>query len=183
MVSSELALLSNLQTLDFSDNPTLKGGIPRGIWQEGLPASLRSLDLSYTGLTGSIPAHELPRWNQLTSLNLEGSSQITGGVPTEVGAMASLQDLTLSSTRVGRSLPTELGLLSQLTSLKLRNCKIQGRHPTELGQMSSLVHLDVGDNAMSGTIPSQIVRTPLLLEFDSIGSYLSVLSLPYHRAC
>ena len=74
-VPAELGLLTNLRTLDLSDNQ-LAGGIPAEL---GRLASLQSLDLSGNQLTGDIPA-ELGDIPNLHFLYLKGN-QLTGCLP------------------------------------------------------------------------------------------------------
>lgn len=152
----EIELLSNIQELDLSGNQELQGSIPSTLWEGDLASNLRSLDLSHTGLAGSLPADKLASWSQLSSLNLENMSSFEGGLPTEIGLLSSLQDLTLESTRLSGTIPSQVGHLSTLTSLTMRHCHLTEAHPTELGRLSRLENLDLGENAMSGTIPSEI---------------------------
>lgn len=152
----EIELLSNIQALDLSGNQELQGSIPSALWKGDLASNLRSVDFSHTGFVGSLPADKLSSWSQLSSLKLENISSFAGGLPSELGLLSSLQELTLESIRLSGSIPSQVGDLSTLTSLNMRHCRLTEGYPTELGRLSRLEYLDLGENTMSGTIPSEI---------------------------
>lgn len=112
--------MSKLQVLDLSDNTGLKGELLSLLWQEDLARSLRIVDLSHTGLTGSLPADHIGWWSQLSGLKLEGCSSMKGSLPTHIGELTSLEELALSLTRLSGGIPSELGQLSLLKSFSVR---------------------------------------------------------------
>lgn len=79
-------------------------------------ASIKSLDLSGRGLTGSLKA-EVRQLSDLEALNI--SDNDFTGLPAEVGQLSELRILNLSNNPF-TGLPHELGNLQQLETLDLR---------------------------------------------------------------
>ena len=117
-------------------------------------SNLARLDLSSSGITGSIPS-EIGLMSNLTSLELE-SNDLAVSVPSEIGLMTSLTSLGLDSNDLIGTIPSEIGLLSSLTDLDISLNALTGTIPSEIGLMASLVHLDLYKNDLSGTVPSEI---------------------------
>ena len=62
------------------------------------------------------------------------SNNLRGTIPTQIGALTSLQyALRLSSNSISGTLPTQLGLLTSLRSLELQHNSISGTLPTQIG--------------------------------------------------
>ena len=110
-----------------------------------------SLDLSYTNLTGYIPA-ELGNLSSLNWLELSGN-QLTGPIPAELGNLANLELLNLSPNQLTGHIPAELGGLSRLVWLYLSWNQLTGSIPPELGNLANLESLDFRYNNLTGHIP------------------------------
>merc|ERR1712187_1056402 len=104
-----------------------------------------------------LPIHECA-WHGVTcdenlftdSLSLENNG-ITGTLPTELGNLNSLLELTLYNNAITGTLPTELGNLNELEYLYLYNNAITGTLPTELGNLNELFHLFLYCNSINVT--------------------------------
>ena len=106
-LSSELAKLSNLQTLDLSDNRLL----------------------------GKIP-DEFRDLTNLHTLNLQGN-QLTGGIPRDLSGLTNLQTLDLSDNDLSGRIPANLANLVNLGTLRLGGNQFDGCIPAALRDVTS----------------------------------------------
>ena len=88
--------------------------------------NLESLDLEFSGLTGSIPP-ELGKLRNLKRLRLSGN-RLTGSIPPQFGNLQDLEELILYSNRLTGPIPPGLGNLQHLQD----NTAMSGRLPLEL---------------------------------------------------
>ena len=153
---TEIGLMTSLRIFRLPNN-FLSGTIPSEI---GLLSHLVEIDLGSTGLTGSLPT-EIWQLTKLERLFLgasfdAGHNQFWGSIPSTIGLLTMMKDLTISSVTSGGPIPTELFLLSHLEHLDISSDLFVGTLPTEITYLSSLVSLDVADSTLTGTIPSEI---------------------------
>ncbi|MEZ5225101.1 MAG: hypothetical protein R2710_00090, partial [Acidimicrobiales bacterium] len=139
---------TNVTGLDLS-NSGLVGSIPAGI--DDL-AALQTIDLSVNRLSGTFPA-DLAAIPMLVELRLN-DNELTGSLPLGFGSIASLTVLDVETNRLGGSLPADLGGASALTHLNVGHNALSGSIPAGLGSLASLVVLDLQNNAFSGSIPT-----------------------------
>ena len=99
----------------------------------------------------------------VTQLNLS-SNQLSGGIPPELGNLASLQGLYLYNNQLSGSIPPQLGNLTNLQRLDLFNNQLSSSIPPELSNLASLRWLDLTTNQLSGSIPSQLCNLTNLLK-------------------
>ena len=118
-------------------------------------ASLQSLSLSGTRLSGEIPA-ELGNLASLQSLSLSGT-RLSGEIPAELGNLANLQYLSLSGTQLSGEIPAELGNLANLQSLDLSDNQLSGEIPAELGNLASLPRISLARNQLIGCVPGRLI--------------------------
>ena len=97
------------------------------------------------------------------SLRLSGSSVnrfngglLSGTMPTELGALTTLQAFILGGNELSGSLPTQLGALTFLTELDLEGNELSGSLPTQLGALTALREMYLGENELSGSLPMQL---------------------------
>ena len=81
---------------------------------------------------------------------------LSGGIPEELGQLASLQELLLSDNQLSGGIPKKLGQLASLQKLGLHDNQLSGSIPKELGQLASLQVLLLYDNQLSGSIPKEL---------------------------
>ena len=97
------------------------------IWNSSCFPNLVRLDLSRTGIEGTIPP--------------------------AIGSLSKLTHLDLSGNRLIGQLPLSLANLSQLVVLDLSNNHLSGSIPREIGSLRNLVALDLSSNHFSNRIP------------------------------
>ncbi|KAK9796338.1 hypothetical protein WJX73_009316 [Symbiochloris irregularis] len=148
-----------LQTLLMSDDVSIEGDIPGG-WASSWP-QLRVLDLSRTGIEGSIPAD----WSQagafpaLLDLNLS-NTQLTGSLPAfglSTRAAPNLQQLQLSANYFDGALPDSYSSLRQLQTLDVSTNRLTSTLPESWGSNGSLQNLasaDLSANSLQGSLPN-----------------------------
>ena len=122
------------------------------------------LSLYSNGLTGGIPA-ELGNLATLTTLNVWGND-LTGEIPAELGNLASLEVLELWGNGLTGAVPTELGNLANLKWLFLNWNGLTGEIPPELGKLDSLVWLSLGWNDLTGELPAELGNLASLERLD-----------------
>lgn len=96
--------------------------------------NLMILDLSRSGIVGFVPT-EIGQTQSLTALVLDGTFNLRGTLPTEIGNIPNVQVLqlfnsdiekaqyqqSLASNLLGGEIPTEIGILASLYQLLLRS--------------------------------------------------------------
>jgi len=106
--------LDPLNIFDFNDDETVDVETTVNLW--GVDYSITNtttLDLSNSGLTGSIPP-EIANLNKLTRLDLSGN-QLSGSLPSEMGDMTNLNYLDLRNNQLSGEIPQSFcGLLPNL---------------------------------------------------------------------
>ena len=112
------------------------------------------LDLSNSGLTGSIPP-EIGNLTNLTLLYLYGN-ELIGSIPPEIGNLTNLTQLILFNNQLTGSIPIEIGNLTNLGALYLHVNQLTGSIPTEIGNLTNLLYLLLFDNQLTGSIPIEI---------------------------
>ncbi|OIW05416.1 hypothetical protein TanjilG_23242 [Lupinus angustifolius] len=130
----------------------LSGTFPTNLYEkcDGLNALL--LNVSYTGISGQIPAKFSGMCRSLKLLDASGN-QITGSVPFGLGDLVSLVSLNLSWNRLQGQIPTSLVQMKDLKFLSMAGNNFNGSIPTILEQLYSLEVLDLSTNTLTGEIP------------------------------
>jgi hypothetical protein len=162
----EVGLLTSLQALSLTSN-AFSGTIPSQLYQA---TGLTLLDLDNNLLNGTI-SPLVGKLLRLTSLNLWTNEDLTGSLPTQLGLLTLISDLTMFSMlftgpRLSGKLPSELGNLKALTSMTLSGYQFSGTIPTELAKLTLLDYLSLYRNELSGSIPTQLGRLTKLGELD-----------------
>ena len=180
---AELAELSNLRRLDFSDNDGLTGPLPARwtelpleyLWMEGTQLCAPP-DAEFQAWLDKIPEYSItdctetrPEWYALRLLyqSTNGKDwknnenwlseapldQWHGVTTDEDGGVTALD---LADNNLSGEIPPGLAALSGLTSLKLYGNSLSGPIPAELGQLTNLTHLALSSNNLSGSIPHEL---------------------------
>ena len=110
------------------------------------------------GLTGPIPP-ELGSLANLEVLNLS-TNDLSGPIPPELGNLSNLTVLRLGQNYLTSPIPPELGNLHKLKDLDLSQADLGGPIPPELGNLSQLRTLNLSTNAFQGSIPLELTRIP-----------------------
>jgi hypothetical protein len=171
--------IEDTYTLDLS-NSGLTGSIPSEI---GNLTNLGYLRLYNNQLTGEIPL-EIGNLSNLTYLNL-GDNQLTGSIPSEIGNLTNLTGLWLYSNQLTGTIPPEIGNLTNLTVLGLSENQLTGSIPSEIGNLTNLIGFQLNDNEFTGEIPESICElinlnwSPDFIDWDYSYFYNNQLCPPY----
>ncbi|KAB8681453.1 hypothetical protein FH972_026332 [Carpinus fangiana] len=166
MLSGEIELLSELQTLDLSYNKDLIGRLPSSI---GNLKKLVHLNLIGCGFFGSIP-DTIGNLQQLTTLSLTDNS-FSGPIPASIGNLSNLYLLDLAVNQIDGPIPVSPGLdmLLHAKHFHLDNNKLSGEIPHKLFSSNmNLIHLILKSNNLNGRIPDTIgsMQTLEVIHFD-----------------
>ena len=104
------------------------------------------LNLEGNQISGEVPT-SLGAFTALTRLFLQRNGGITG-VPTDIGALTGLIALDLGDNVI-TALPTEMGALTSMQFFTLKGNELTSL-PTEIGALTGLVNLDLEDNQLTG---------------------------------
>ncbi|XP_020577017.1 probable leucine-rich repeat receptor-like protein kinase At5g49770 [Phalaenopsis equestris] len=170
-LSSDIATLTALKTLDLSYNSGLGGQLTPAV---GELQQLESLMLVSCSFSGAIPS-ELGNLTQLTFLALN-SNQFIGTIPASLGSLSKLSWLDLADNQLTGTLPVSNGSipgLDQLVNTKhfhLNKNRLSGLIPEKLFNSNMhLIHLLLDRNKLDGTIPASIgtVQTLEIIRLDN----------------
>lgn len=114
------------------------------------------IDLYNNGLTGRLPP-ELGDLAMLRVLRLT-TNNLSGSIPPELGKLADLTELYLYPNQLTGIIPPQLGSLASLEELRLLSNELTGRIPPELAGLRNLRLLSLSDNRLSGSIPPELGR-------------------------
>ena len=78
-------------------------------------ARITYLSLPGNNLVGTVPAATYSAWPNLTIANL-ADNEISGTLPSQLGGLHSVHELTLQHTLLSGSIPSEIGLVSPACS-------------------------------------------------------------------
>jgi hypothetical protein len=135
---------------------------------EGIVKNLKAL-VSLQGIQSTnlleIPT-ELGGLVTLKFLYLMSNKTLTGKIPSELGLLTNLADLSLRDNLLSGQLPLELGNLARLRFLDVRYNLLTNTIPTELGKLKNLETFQASYNNLTGSLPDEIIRLTKLTELD-----------------
>ena len=111
---------------------------------------------------GTETQKKIQNWTGVTVTNkrvarlLLNSNQMPGTIPSDLGKLAALTELSLRNNQLTGTIPAELGDLSTLTNLNLSNNSLSGSIPSQLANASQLQYLRLFANQLTGSIPAQL---------------------------
>ena len=153
-IPTELANLSNLQSLDLGGNQ-LTGEIPAEL---GNLSNLERLFLGGNRIGGGIPA-KLGNLTNLTELWLGDGLGLTGEIPPELSRLTQLEVIDLGGSEMSGAIPAWLGDLTRLRALYLDGNRFSGELPSELGNLSRLELLPLhGNTGLIGALPQTLTK-------------------------
>lgn len=186
---AELGLLTNVKTLQISQNPRLIGTIPSSLVAM---RDLQELYLPGNAFDGTIPLPFFKLWRNLLSLDLS-DNLLVGTIPTSSQLQGKFQTVNLSGNdglfadafEILESLPTGLteflcsgcdlstsstainwSRFSSLEVLDLSYAGIGGSVPSDLAELTSLRQVVACSNGLVGPIPSAFTTLPNLEVFE-----------------
>jgi Leucine-rich repeat (LRR) protein len=151
-ISNSYGSITDIEGFDLSNNG-LDGTLPNEL---SLLSASNVKVMLFDGnfLSGPIPTG-LGDLSTLEELSLS-RSKFTGTIPTELGALTNLQSLSMSNTTLSGRIPTEFGRLRQLGEARMNRNRLNGTFPTEMGLLQSLVTLELDRNLLTGTLPIEL---------------------------
>ncbi|KAF8378106.1 hypothetical protein HHK36_029442 [Tetracentron sinense] len=147
--------MTSLQELDLSINHMMGGEIPPTL---GTLCKLKSLDLSWTMITGEITKF------------VDSLSGCTN---------SSLEMLHLGRNELSGHLPDSLGNLKKLKSLQIYYNQMNGTIPESVGQLSDLIVLELSGNSWEGVISEVLFKNLTRLEQIYMSSTSPTKSLTF----
>ena len=136
-------LLTNLESINLFGNRLLNG--PAMSSEIGLVSNLNALSFVLCGVSGTVPSEigllsssmEIVYFSKLQKPEDLSTTEgyLTGSIPTQVGLMTNLRQLTFNNNFLTGVIPTELGLLTNLEFIAVPGNTMSGAIPSELGQM------------------------------------------------
>ncbi len=112
------------------------------------------INLDENNVNGSIPS-EIGQLDLLGNLSFR-DNELTGTIPTELGQLTELSRLDLASNHLTGTIPNSISELINLRILDLQSNQLTGAVPSKLGNL--LWYLALGGNELSGPIPSDLGR-------------------------
>ncbi|KAJ8451214.1 hypothetical protein Cgig2_013986 [Carnegiea gigantea] len=167
---SSIFHLPNLETLGVSQNNNLKGTLP-----DFLSSTLRSLDVSWTSFSGSIPP-SIGNLGSLDTIHLQGCN-FMGALPASLGNLTNLKILQLDENMFTGEIPPSFANLTQLIAFdpSNNNITIGPQVFSWLPKRRGLINVGFGRTNMHGTIPSCVAN---LTELRVLGFHYNHLSGP-----
>ncbi|MCO5575446.1 hypothetical protein L7F22_029247 [Adiantum nelumboides] len=120
----------------------------------------------FTEANTTIPAEIGRLAGSLTELSLRSNPALVGKIPSEMGALTSLQVLSLSQNSLSGSIPAAIGKLQSLEHLDLSDNMLSGAVPQEIGMLSNLIILDLSMNELEGGIPASMGKLTMVQKMD-----------------
>ncbi|KAH9740026.1 MDIS1-interacting receptor like kinase 2 [Citrus sinensis] len=141
-----------------------------------LNGSIIRISLSgVNGIRGKLDQFNFSCFPNLESFRI-WYSNISGNIPSEIGALSKLQILDLSHNNLTGTIPSKLGNLNNLVELYLSRSNLNGPIPSTLGHLTRLSILDLSSNSLVGPIPFTLGHltqlTTLKLFSNQINGYI-----------
>ncbi|PPD71006.1 hypothetical protein GOBAR_DD32113 [Gossypium barbadense] len=134
-------------------------------WHQAFLSTLfGQFDFSLNYLNGSIPT-ELGALANLEQL-IAWFNDLEGQIPKELGKCSKLKDLILNNNRLSGEIPVELFNCSNLEWISLTSNELTGSIPREFGLLSRLAVLQLANNSLSGEIPGELGNCTSLVWLD-----------------
>jgi Leucine-rich repeat (LRR) protein len=148
-MTTAFSSLIHLQSLDISNN-RLTGRFD---------FLLKLIQLEYVdmsrnyGPSGTLPYEIATTLTQLSVLRA-GYCNVTGSIPTDIGLLTTLRELSLMTNKLTGSIPESMGRLTKLTKLDLSGNSLTGSIAQSLVvQLTELQELRLGNNRLTGSLP------------------------------
>ena len=169
-----IALYNATNGPNWTNNENWLSEAPLGDWYgvtNNTEGQVTQVVLDKNNLQGTIPS-KIGQLNMLENLSLE-NNQLSGTLPIELGQLKTLTRLALASNQFTGSITTGIGELTNLRVLGLQNNQFTGSIPHVLGQLSNLTWLSLDGNQLSGAIPVAFGRLSNLRSLSLVGNQLS----------
>jgi hypothetical protein len=156
---TELGLLTQLKDFRLQDND-LSGSLPPefGAWED-----LDLIDLSNNRLNSTLPL-EIGMWTRVKQLNFAGN-RLSGRIGSQIGEWQNLEMLSLDGNLLTGALPTEIGMLDKLETLTMNGNQLTSL-PTEIARLQNLRFLSLENNRFMTTLPTELGQLNKLISLS-----------------
>jgi len=127
-----------------------------------LPSALGHMDqliylyMRRNSITSNLDFLKTGKMENLFAMWLD-NNLITGGIPTEIGALTILASISITNATLTGTIPTEMGKLTNLRRLWLYQNDLKGSIPTQLAKLTGLEVFEIQNNSkLTGTVPAEI---------------------------
>jgi Leucine-rich repeat (LRR) protein len=160
-VPSSIQFLGELIHLNLSDN-SISGSFPDEICQL---SNLEYLNMNSHNLTGELPDcfsslskleyfYAVPMFTPF--LGKGYSEGLSGMIPSNIGNLVNVKEISLQHNSFQGSLPQQIGELKSITKLDLSYNDISGVLPSSIGKLKNIKELYLQHNGIEGEIPESI---------------------------
>ncbi len=94
---------------------------------------------------------------------------LTGSIPSKIGDLKNLEIINLSRNQLNGEIPPEIGYLTNLTHLSLSDNQLNGEIPFEFGNLINLEYLKLNDNQLTVEISENICDLNIIWYSTSFG--------------
>ncbi|XP_016460187.2 putative LRR receptor-like serine/threonine-protein kinase At4g37250 [Nicotiana tabacum] len=108
---------------------------------------------------------------KVTAISLSAKN-LTGYIPSEIGALSNLSILSLSYNNFSKPIPIHLFNATSLHSVDLSHNAFTGFLPQQITSLNNLNHLDLSANFLNGSLPEELTELTQLI---------GTLNLSYNR--
>eukprot|EP01117_Protostelium_nocturnum_P011595 TRINITY_DN4209_c0_g1_i1.p1 TRINITY_DN4209_c0_g1~~TRINITY_DN4209_c0_g1_i1.p1 ORF type:complete len:1530 (+),score=362.20 TRINITY_DN4209_c0_g1_i1:189-4778(+) len=145
--------------------------ISKTLLSVGYLKRLKVLKLNHNLFTGGIPT-DLQQLASLEEIDLS-SNLISGTLPYTLGYLQNLKICNISNNFIGGNIPESVGLLPNIQILDYSNNRMEGSIADSLGGMKGATYLNWSNNLLSGSIPESIGNLTSLITLDLSGNRLN----------
>ncbi|XP_076895399.1 receptor-like protein EIX2 [Bidens hawaiensis] len=166
-IPRELCYLTDIQILDFAYN-NLSGNIPRCFNNFSVLSGKKEISnnrfiiASYEGKDVVVSASLVIKGREdiystilglVLIVDLSGNN-LSGGIPTEITTLRTLQSLNLSRNQLRGSIPKNIGYMKSLVSFDVSHNQLSGELPVSLSSLNFLSTFNVSYNNFTGRVPT-----------------------------
>jgi Leucine-rich repeat (LRR) protein len=166
-------LYDSTDGINWTNNTNWLTDQPLSAWY-GISVSsgrVTEVKLDSNNIAGSIPS-SIGDLDGLNNLSLQWN-QLAGSIPMEIGNLTIVQELKLRGNQLTGSIPNEIGNLINLRCLILSENRLTDAIPTEIGNLTNLMQLWLNQNQLKGPIPAEIGNLTNLEDLNLNGNLLS----------
>ena len=116
---------------------------------------------------------EIGNLAELTDLRIS-SNKLAGELPESLYGLEKLEHLYLQNDNLACALSPKIGQLTELAELYVdRNANMTGSIPPEIGNLKKLMRLNISQTGIGGAIPAELGQCDALLQFMAFKTNLS----------